>query len=75
MSGERTAGEVLRYWTNFGEDGPWAWWWLVVRSGCWRGHDWHEKDETEEAGGAVYVISTYRACSRCGDIRTEQDTA
>lgn len=57
----------LRYWFNFGEDGPWAWWWEVVRAGCWRGHAWSELVEMEEAGGAIYYGETYRVCDRCGN--------
>lgn len=58
--------ESIRFWLNFREDGPWAWYWHVLRSGCWRGHDWQEEDETEDVGGAVYCTGTFLQCARCG---------
>lgn len=58
--------ERIRYWLNFGEDGPWAWWWFQIRAGCWRGHDWVEETEWESIGDAVYAVDTFRACRRCG---------
>lgn len=55
--------ERLRYYLDFGEDGPWAWWWFRIRVGCWRGHDW--EIVTESFPYSHETVGRGRECRRC----------
>jgi hypothetical protein len=59
----------VTYWLNFHEDGPWVWYWHVLRSGCWRGHAWVEEPEYDNSTDASYFMGTHTSCSRCGQYK------
>lgn len=67
------ARERLRYYLNFGEDGPWTWWWHLTKHGCLFGCKWSEPEEEETDYGSAGSYGTgwyYSDCLRgCGSVK------